>query len=79
MYPGPGGASGFVNGSSASHSRNAVAYAGVNRFSSIACSSRSPASWAWSQAVKNDASATSSWPPNVEAASASNRVDDASP
>ena len=29
--------------------------------------------------MKNDASATSSWPPNVEAASASNRVDDAEP
>jgi len=33
----------------------------------------------WSHAVKNDESATSSWPPSVAAASASNRVVDASP
>ena len=79
MKPGPGGASGFVNGSAASQSWNAASYSGVKRAASMDASFASPAAWACSHAVKKPESATSCCPPSVEAASASKRVVEASP
>ena len=59
-----------MNGSVFSQAWKALPYSGVKRRANAACSCGLLAALAWSQALNIEESATSSWPPRVEAASA---------